>query len=254
MVVRSGRDVVVGTLLVGTLSSLVSMGLFAGLSFLREGAVDPFWLVFAAGTPLVMATPIVAYLLELLRRLARAKGEIEELARRDGLTGLLNRRAFFELAQATLERARDQPGPLTLLVLDADHFKLINDGHGHAAGDEALKLIAATLLGATRQYDLVGRIGGEEFAVLLRGAALDEASLVAERIVSAVRLADFRRGGRPVPLSVSVGIAMLEPGLDLDGLFARADAALYAAKRAGRGRSRLAEGAAPPGPSLRRLA
>lgn len=254
MLVRSGRDVVLGTLLVSTLSSLVSMGLFAGISFLREGTVDPFWLVFAAAGPLVMATPIVAYLLELLRRLARAKGEIEELARRDGLTGLLNRRAFFELAQATLERARDQPGPLTLLVLDADHFKLINDGHGHAAGDEALKLIAATLLGATRQYDLVGRIGGEEFAVLLRGAAPDEASLVAERIVSAVRLADFRRAGRPVPLSVSVGIAMLEPGLDLDGLFARADAALYAAKRAGRGRSRLAEGEVTAGPSLRRLA
>jgi diguanylate cyclase (GGDEF)-like protein len=254
MLVRSGRDVVLGTILVSGLSSLVSMGLFAGIALLREGSIEPFWLAFAAAAPLVMATPIVAYLLELLRRLALAKGEIEELARRDPLTGLLNRRAFFELAQATLERARDQPAPLTLLVLDADHFKLINDGHGHAAGDEALKLIAATLLGATRQYDLVGRIGGEEFALLLRGAAPDEASLVAERIVSAVRLADFRRAGRAVPLSVSVGIAILEPGLDLDGLFARADAALYAAKRAGRGRSRLAESEAPGAAPLRRLA
>lgn len=254
MLVRSRRDVVLGTILVSAGSALVSMALFAGIALLREGTVEMFWLVFAALVPLVMATPVVAYLLELVRRLGRAKGEIEELARRDALTGLLNRRAFFEAAQASLDRSRDEPGPLTLLVLDADHFKRINDGHGHAAGDEALKLIAATLLAATRQYDLVGRIGGEEFAVLLRGAAPDEASLVAERIVSAVRLADFRRAGRPVPLSVSVGIATLQPGLDLDGLFARADAALYAAKRAGRGRSRLAETEPLPAAPLRRLA
>lgn len=254
MLVRSGRDVVLGTILVSAGVSLVSMALFGGIALLREGSVETFWLAVAALLPVVMATPVVAYLLELVRRLAHAKGEMEELARRDGLTGLLNRRAFFEAAQASLERARDQTGPLTLLVLDADHFKLINDGHGHAAGDKALKLIAATLLAATRQYDLVGRIGGEEFAVLLRGAAPDEASLVAERIVSAVRFADFRCAGRPVPLSVSVGIASLEPGLDLDGLFARADAALYAAKRAGRGRSRLAEGEPAAAAQLRRLA
>lgn len=254
MQVRTARDVVLGTLLVSGISSLASMAMFAVIASLRDGAVDGFWLAFAGVAPVLMASPIVAYLLELLRRLAAAKGEIEELARRDGLTGLLNRRAFFELARAALDRAGEQPGPLTLLVLDADHFKLINDGHGHAAGDDALKLIAATLLGATRQYDLVGRIGGEEFAVLLRGAAPDEASLVAERIVSAVRLADFRRAGRPVPLSVSVGIAVLEPGLDLDRLFARADAALYAAKRAGRGRSRVAEPEGGPQPSLRRTA
>ncbi|MCX8100344.1 MAG: GGDEF domain-containing protein [Geminicoccaceae bacterium] len=251
MHVRRARDVVIGTLAATGSASLASMGLFATIAHLRDGAIDPFWLAFSGAAPVVMATPMIAYLLETLRRLARAKGEIEELARRDGLTGLLNRRAFFEAAQAALERAREQRGPLTLLVLDADHFKAINDGHGHAAGDEALKLIAATLLGATRQYDLVGRIGGEEFAVLLKGAAPDEAGLVAERIVSAVRLADFRRGGRPVPLSVSVGIAVLEPGLDLDGLFARADAALYAAKRAGRGRSRVAEPSPAAGPILR---
>lgn len=245
MEVRSGRDVVLGTLLASGLSAFASAGLYAGIALLRDGALDPFWIAFAALVPLVLAGPMVAYLLELLRRLARAKGEIEELARRDALTGLLNRRAFFEAAEAALRRARAERCPLTLLVLDADHFKAINDRHGHAAGDEALRVIAATLLGATRQYDLVGRIGGEEFAVLLRNAAPDEAGIVAERIVSAVRLAEFRRAGRPVPLSVSVGIAALEPGLDLDGLFARADAALYAAKEAGRGRSRAAE----PGPA-----
>lgn len=247
MRVRSRRDVVLGTLLAGGLSSLASAGLYSGIALWRDGAPEPFWLAFAAAAPLLLAAPMVAYLLELLRRLARAKGEIEELARRDGLTGLLNRRAFFEAAEEALRQAREQRTPLTLLVLDADHFKAINDGHGHAAGDEALKVIASTLLAATRQYDLVGRIGGEEFAVLLRNAAPDEAGLVAERIVSAVALADFRRGGRPVPLSVSVGIAVLEPGLDLDGLFARADAALYAAKWAGRGRSRAAEPGAGEG-------
>jgi diguanylate cyclase (GGDEF)-like protein len=241
MVVRTGRDVVFGSLLAGGLCSFTSAGLYGGIALWRGGALDPFWLAFAATVPLVLATPMVAYFLELLRRLARAKGELEELARRDGLTGLLNRRAFFEAAEEALRRAREQRTPLTLLVLDADHFKAINDSWGHAAGDEALKVIASTLLAATRQSDLVGRIGGEEFAVLLRNAAPDEAGLVADRIVSAVRLADFRRAGRPVPLSVSIGIAALEPGLDLDGLFARADAALYAAKRAGRSRSRAAE-------------
>lgn len=254
MQIRSARDVVLGTLLVGGISSLASMALFAAIASLRDGAIDGFWLAFAGFAPILLAGPVVAYLLELLRRLAAAKGEIEELARRDPLTGLLNRRAFFEMARAALERAREQPVPLTLLVLDADHFKAINDRHGHAAGDDALKLIAATLLGATRQYDLVGRIGGEEFAVLLRGAAPDEAGLVAERIVSAVRLADFRRAGRPVALSISVGIAVLEPGLDLDALFARADAALYAAKRGGRGRSQVAEPEGAPPQPLRRTA
>ncbi len=251
MEIRSGRDVVLGTLLAGGLAAFASAGLYAAIALWREGGPDPFWMLFAAAVPLFLATPMVAYLLELLRRLAQAKGEMEELARRDGLTGLLNRRAFFEAAEEALRRAREHRLPVTLLVLDADHFKSINDGLGHAAGDEALKLIARTLLAATRQYDLVGRIGGEEFAVLLRGAAPDEAGLVADRIVSAVHLADFRRAGRPVPLSVSCGIAVLEPGLDLDGLFARADAALYAAKRAGRGRSRTAEQHPSAGPVRR---
>ncbi len=251
MQVRSGRDVVIGTVLTSGLSVAASIGLYVAIALLRDGTLDPFWMSFAAAVPLLLATPMVAYLLERLRRLTRAKGEMEELARRDRLTGLLNRRAFFEAAEEALRRAREHRVPLTLLVLDADHFKSINDGHGHAAGDEALKLIARTLLAATRQYDLVGRIGGEEFAVLLRGAAPDEAGLVADRIVSAVHLADFRRGGRPVPLSVSCGIAVLEPGLDLDGLFARADAALYAAKRAGRGRTRTAERDPAAGPVRR---
>lgn len=245
MLVRRGRDVVLGTLIASGLSSLASMGLFATVAHLREDPIDPFWLAFAGAAPIVMAGPMVAYLLELLRRLARAKLELEELARRDSMTGLLNRRAFFEAAEAAIQRARRSSRPLTLLVLDADHFKSINDSYGHAAGDEALRLIARTLLAATRRSDVVGRIGGEEFAVLLDGAAPDEAALVAERIVSAVRLLDFERGGERVTLSVSAGLAVLEPGLDLDGLFSRADAALYAAKRAGRGRARRAEAEGP---------
>lgn len=245
MHVRRARDVVIGTLAASGFASLASMGLFATIAQVRDGVIDPFWLAFSGAAPVVMAAPMVAYLLETLRRLARTKGELEELARRDFMTGLLNRRAFFEAAEIALALARGDGRPATLLVVDADHFKAINDSWGHAAGDDALKLIASTLLGATRQSDLVGRIGGEEFAVLLKGASLDEASLVGERIVGMVALADFRRAGQKVPLSVSVGMAALEPGLDLDGLFARADAALYAAKRAGRGRSRRADQLGP---------
>ncbi len=240
MEIRSRRDVLFGTLLASGLSAVASTALYGVIALWREGRPDPFWLAFAGLLPPALAAPMVAYLLELLRRLHRAKGQLEELARRDGLTGLLNRTAFFAAADAMLREARATRTPLTLLVIDADHFKAINDGYGHAAGDQALRTIAATLRAATRQSDLVGRIGGEEFAVLLHAAEPNEAGLVADRIVGAVRLADFRRGDRRVPLSVSVGIAQLEPGLDLDGLFARADAALYAAKEAGRGRSRAA--------------
>ncbi|MCS6876743.1 MAG: GGDEF domain-containing protein [Geminicoccaceae bacterium] len=241
MLVRRRRDVVLGAVIASGLSSLVSMGLFAGVAHWRGDAIDPFWLAFAGAAPIAMAGPTVAYLLELLRRLAGAKLELEELARRDSMTGLLNRGAFFEAAEAAIRRARGNGRPLTLLVLDVDHFKAVNDSYGHAAGDEALRLIARTLLAATRRSDVVGRLGGEEFGVLLEGAAPDEAALVADRILSAVRLLDFEQGGERVPLSASAGLAALEPGLDLDGLFARADAALYAAKRAGRGRARHAD-------------
>ena len=156
---------------------------------------------------------------------------------RDHLTGLANRRALFEAAERELGRSTLAPRPTTLLVIDADHFKGINDRHGHPGGDAVLRHLAGILSETFREVDVVARIGGEEFAVLLPSTDLARALPVAERLRANVAAQPALIGGQPVPCTVSVGIAVVRDGGDgIDRLLARADQALYAAKRSGRNR------------------
>jgi diguanylate cyclase (GGDEF)-like protein len=162
---------------------------------------------------------------------------LEEQAHTDVLTGLSNRRRFFEMAEAELTRARRYGTALSLLMLDIDHFKTVNDMHGHRAGDRVLQQLARTCREVLRAVDIVGRVGGEEFAILLPETALPGAVEVAERLLVAVARASVARDeGVPLRITVSIGVATLQPKGNLDTVMSQSDTALYQAKHDGRNR------------------
>lgn len=188
-----------------------------------------------------------------MREIRRRERRLQELASTDGLTQASNRRHFLEQAAREFARARRGSGRLALLMLDMDHFKAINDRHGHATGDDVLRALAYTCKASLRAMDVFGRLGGEEFAILLPDTALDQAVEIAERlhrrlVASAVPAA----GGQPLRFTVSIGVAALDAGdADIDALLSRADAGLYQAKRDGRNCVRFRT---PPGDPNRALA
>lgn len=164
-------------------------------------------------------------------QLAVAHRRLEEKASRDHMTGMLNRESFF----AALDRSRGQESRGALLIIDADHFKKINDSYGHLTGDSALHLMASAIAGAVRTGDLLGRIGGEEFGAFLVGASEQEATHVAERIRLEVELIRFRPlDERTVPLTVSIGGTLCQTDASVSDLMRAADKRLYEAKNRGR--------------------
>jgi diguanylate cyclase (GGDEF)-like protein/putative nucleotidyltransferase with HDIG domain len=171
----------------------------------------------------------------LARELERALLEQERLAVTDGLTGLHNRRFFDELLTLECERSGRQRTELSLIVIDLDHFKQVNDRQGHPAGDVVLLEVARRLRHAVRGSDIVARYGGEEFAVILPDAGAARARLLAERIRAAVAREPVTVEGRPLAVTASVGVAtMRAPARSKNELLRRADRALYRAKRLGR--------------------
>jgi diguanylate cyclase (GGDEF)-like protein/PAS domain S-box-containing protein len=174
------------------------------------------------------------------RELQIALARSQELARTDFLTGLPNRRHFYEIADHELVVAERYSKPLSVVLFDADTFKSVNDRFGHAVGDEVLRQISAAARSSLRAADVVARHGGEELAVLLPhttgAAALD----VAEQLRAAIAAVVVPDERGPVRITVSAGVAELRPGEGLDGVISRADQALYAAKAAGRDRAVLA--------------
>lgn len=166
--------------------------------------------------------------------------ELERLATRDHLTGLYGRRRILELLDEELERRRDRRthAPLSILLLDLDHFKQVNDTHGHAAGDQVLRQFVTTVHGSRRGEDQFGRLGGEEFLLMLQGADAVGARQLAERIRLAVEAEDFRiHAESGLRMTVSIGCAYAQPEDRRSAdLLERADRALYEAKRRGRNR------------------
>ena len=162
--------------------------------------------------------------------------EMCRLARTDSLTGLWNRGYFMELAGREVARCRRSGTCLSLLIVDVDYFKAVNDTYGHDMGDRVLVALAETLARSVREVDVVGRLGGEEFVVLLPDAGQVEALAVSERMTEAVRGNAAECSGEAVPVTVSVGLTSLQEDDDLDGLLKFADIALYAAKKKGRDR------------------
>lgn len=161
----------------------------------------------------------------------------QQLAITDPLTGLYNRRGFMELAQHELERSRRFNRPLTVLMLDIDLFKDVNDRYGHPVGDEVLKELAQRFKLVLREVDLIGRYGGEEFCILLPESECIERCSAAERIIEVVRSTPFHAGGADIWITVSIGVSTLTSNLDsLEELIAQTDQAMYQAKRNGRDR------------------
>jgi diguanylate cyclase (GGDEF)-like protein len=177
---------------------------------------------------------------------ARLFSQVRRLATIDGMTGLYNRNHFFAEARRVLGIAQRHRRPAAVIMLDVDHFKRINDTHGHPVGDEVIKVVATRLRESTRDGDVVGRYGGEEFALVTPETGAGAIRL-AERLRAAICDRPVQTEAGALTVTISVGVAHVEGGeQDLTDLLAHADAALYTAKQNGRNR---VEVAAPQSPS-----
>jgi diguanylate cyclase (GGDEF)-like protein/PAS domain S-box-containing protein len=189
--------------------------------------------VFDENKNLVELEGLVADVTEKRRMLKK----LQSLARRDVLTGQWNRRYFMELGQREMNRANREDSPLSLIFFDVDHFKAVNDTHGHDAGDAVLVELSRAVNSRLRDFDLFGRMGGEEFAVLLPGASIFHAVNVAEKLRSCIERTVVSTRGVDIRCTASLGVADRRPDRKtLQSLIQAADNAMYAAKHAGRNR------------------
>jgi diguanylate cyclase (GGDEF)-like protein len=218
-----------------------------GLGSLFGGAGAVWVAIFAAELVLyAVGTVFIIFMLVSERTVSAHKSA----AARDPLTGLFNRRGFSEATSRMIERQAKAGQPVTVMVFDIDHFKSVNDRFGHFAGDEVLKVFANIAMTSLRITDLVGRVGGEEFAALLP-CEIDEALNAAERVREAFQGSGVAVDGAPLETTVSIGIASGPADTDLEVLMVSADTALYQAKRLGRNRIEIAEEPLSPIRALR---
>ena len=215
--------------LYAALASMVGMAstLFSTWGFL------PFTTLSYRGVEIGMmldATLLALALADYVRRQSEERERAQREARVDVLTQLNNRRGFLELAEAPYRTATRHQRPLSVIVLDIDHFKAINDQYGHALGDAVLRDLGQTLLAASRRSDVLGRWGGEEFVLLLPETSLEEAEDFAERLRQQVLERVIVHGSGRVQVTASFGVAGLQPAQELQALLEAADRAMYAAK------------------------
>ncbi len=229
-----------------------SKPIYAEVSYLLFPALVLFMSVRIARERLGLAALVVlisfvcsnARLLVTQHRLVKVKETLRREAAHDGLTGLWNRKAIFEILDRELQRAERADESVGLIMIDVDHFKVINDTRGHAAGDSVLRIIASGIAAVVRPYDSVGRYGGEEFLIVAPGCALSEACELAERVRSHIAGCNINIGGSEVKVSLSLGVATGKTANRVDNLLHEADGALYQAKNAGRNRVEPAIGRA----------
>lgn len=193
-------------------------------------------IAFATCVPLIVAPPISWFLVSLILRIYQVEEKMRHLASYDSLTGLLTRHAFFASANKYVSLASRQETVFSVMIIDLDHFKQINDQHGHPAGDAVLKLFADVLNSVARSSDITGRLGGEEFGVVLPSTSASEAIEFSERLHVAINKAVLKYNDVMIKYTASIGLTSFEPDSNdnIDDLLARADLALYQAKRAGR--------------------
>jgi two-component system cell cycle response regulator len=175
-------------------------------------------------------------ILDLQDQLLATQRLLHEQATHDALTGLWNRLAILEALDREVARSLRERRPLTIIMADLDHFKQINDSFGHLVGDSVLRQTAHRLLMTLRPYDTVGRYGGEEFLLVLPGCDADSGFALAERLRSNISAEPTADDDHPIQVTVSLGVATLQPGMSASELLRIADEGLYAAKRAGRNR------------------
>jgi diguanylate cyclase (GGDEF)-like protein/PAS domain S-box-containing protein len=204
---------------------------------LRSADGDVFWSLLSARTLELDGAPAFMVGFADLTEQKEIEQRLRDLAELDGLTGAFNRRHFFDVAAPALARVTSRGGSACVAMIDADHFKDVNDRWGHATGDEALRVLTDVCRSASRTSDILARYGGEELVLLLLDADADAAHRVVERIRAGLAGTPISAGGGgSFTLSVSIGVAEHRPGEAIDDMLRRADGALYEAKRAGRDR------------------
>lgn len=196
-----------------------------------------WWAIWRNATFYAGLTVVSTMLLVLFGRLDALHRKLNKLSYTDVLTGLANRRYFMERLEAEVVRQRRTAQPLTLLLIDADHFKVVNDSHGHAAGDKVLRMLGRLLREMVRTpTDLAARLGGEEFAVLLPDTTVDEAEAVCWRVRERLAAHTFEEAGVSFQVTVSIGVVQCR-GHDAEAMLKLADRNLYRAKQEGRDRA-----------------
>jgi diguanylate cyclase (GGDEF)-like protein len=227
-----------GVFVIGAFKAAMGLLPTAGPTILTNwlGLIHFETMVFVLGTAIFMVA------------MARERSAMvhKQAARVDYLTGIANRRAFLESANSLISRCRIDDVPLSLAVFDLDRFKAINDSFGHKAGDDMLVVFTETARKMLRPTDMLGRLGGEEFAVVMPATDSNSAYIVAERIRAAFAQASRGDGDRTIAATTSAGVATAWPGGTLDGLMTAADGALYRAKALGRDRVEADESRRPP--------
>jgi diguanylate cyclase (GGDEF)-like protein len=204
-----------------------------------DGLLSSAWLSVLSLEAFLMTIATAFILLAMSKE--RTELRHKTAAMTDPLTGLLNRRAFLQDAESLLQQQTARDRPIAVLLIDLDHFKSINDRFGHAVGDKVLQIFAKTTRGGLRQTDLVGRLGGEEFTVVLADAGMDNAYLVADRLRKAFAAAAAVVDGEAIYATASIGVSVIiDPRQDLAKLITLADQALYLAKARGRNRVEVA--------------
>jgi len=209
---------------------------------------EPYWVAVSI-SPITDANGTVTHFVsineditarkETEEKIQRLNAGLEQLAMTDYLTSLYNRRYFMQRGTEEFKRAKRNKQPLALLMLDIDQFKKVNDTYGHEAGDMALQQVASVLKSSLREIDILGRMGGEEFAVLLPNASLHEAGVLAERVQQIMANTSFELPGASlnINITISIGVAVMTDEMSvIDDILRNADAALYHAKNSGRNR------------------
>ena len=237
-----------------TVAEVIGIGVYALLAFASAIGVSSRFNANASGyldaayalMVLIVLSGSIALNLRIQRIRAKLQQQREalaqalevnrELATRDELTGLINRRAMLDLMALEHRRSLRSGRPLLLAQLDIDHFKPINDQHGHAAGDRALQAFAGTVRASLRDTDVLARWGGEEFVLMLTDSSADQARGLLERIRQAVQALEIAHSAGSLQLTVSIGLAQHLPGDTVERTLERADQALYRAKALGRNR------------------
>ena len=239
--IRSSRDVWVFTLTIGVIATTLTQLILAGIYLV--GGPEAFHMrnaiIMCAIAPMAISCPITYCIARMSQQLNLSQIELQRLADTDPLTQLPNRRVFFRAAELALKQAARRGATLSLLIIDADHFKELNDSYGHTTGDKALVAIAGVLKANFRPNDLISRVGGEEFAVLLMDINIDKAEVLAQRVVDKVAASPLSEPNAIIEYSVSCGIADTQAGYELQSLFKAADDAMYTAKERGRNRVAL---------------
>lgn len=250
--------IITTALTLGKRVTLLVMALLAGcyLWLGYDGVTDGRGLTSFATTLMIKLAPLllVAYITTMLAvDIRRAVTQVRTLAETDVLTGLFNMRAFTVLAENVLKQAARYRRPFSLLMIDSDSLKAVNDRYGHEAGNELLRLTTRSIRKELRESDLVARYGGDEFIVLLPETGASGAMHVAEKIRRSIAYTPLHYNGTDIPITASIGVACYpEHGASLDVLKQKADQAMYASKNGGKNRAALFDGRAlsPSAPEL----